>query len=187
HNTVIVEGQDQMQRAGRFLWLDWAQAQVLPAVLPDAVAAQHNGYARLGVHHRRTLQRLDPDRWVVLDELLPAAFSPASRRAAVNWLLPDCPWEMDGATLVFHLNDARLELTITPQPRAATGSARPVDVSLVRAGQVLYGNEADPRTLGWVSPLYTQRLPALNFRVTFEGTPPFTLQTQLYFRHYFTP
>ncbi|NMB88269.1 MAG: hypothetical protein GYA17_07900, partial [Chloroflexi bacterium] len=47
HNTVIVEGQDQMQRAGRFLWLDWAQAQVLPAVLPDAVAAQHNGYARL--------------------------------------------------------------------------------------------------------------------------------------------
>jgi len=26
HNTVIVDGKDQMRRAGRFLWLDWAQA-----------------------------------------------------------------------------------------------------------------------------------------------------------------
>jgi len=29
HNTVTVDGGDQMLRAGRFLYLDWAQAQVV--------------------------------------------------------------------------------------------------------------------------------------------------------------
>lgn len=63
HNTVMVDGQDQMTRAGRFLWLDWAQAEVLERLLaPDGsllrIVARHNGYRRLGVIHERTLERL---------------------------------------------------------------------------------------------------------------------------------
>jgi hypothetical protein len=27
HNTIELNHQDQMKRAGRFLWLDWAQAE----------------------------------------------------------------------------------------------------------------------------------------------------------------
>jgi len=28
HNSLTVDGQDPMQRAGRFLWLRWAQARM---------------------------------------------------------------------------------------------------------------------------------------------------------------
>ncbi len=42
HNTVMVDGQEQMIRAGRFLWLDWAQAE----------KSFHKMYPH--VHHRPT-------------------------------------------------------------------------------------------------------------------------------------
>jgi len=31
HNTLTIDGRDQMTRAGKFLWLDWAQARLLRA------------------------------------------------------------------------------------------------------------------------------------------------------------
>jgi hypothetical protein len=48
HNTVTVGGRDQMTR-GRFLWLDWAQAQATPYSVANqnAIEAWHDGDADL--------------------------------------------------------------------------------------------------------------------------------------------
>ncbi|MFZ0533060.1 MAG: heparinase II/III family protein, partial [Anaerolineales bacterium] len=48
HNTVVVDGQEFMLRAGRFLFLDWAQGKVTAAqAAPDggytSITAKHNG------------------------------------------------------------------------------------------------------------------------------------------------
>jgi hypothetical protein len=66
HNTVTIDGHDQMRRAGRFLWIHWAQGQVIETG-PNQVTAEHNGYAQLGVTHRRSLARLDARRWRIND------------------------------------------------------------------------------------------------------------------------
>ncbi|RPJ38225.1 MAG: hypothetical protein EHM21_17150, partial [Chloroflexi bacterium] len=59
HNTVEVGGQNQMRRAGRFLWLDRAQARLFDtrSFSNDAIAAQHDGYQHLGVLHKRSLKK----------------------------------------------------------------------------------------------------------------------------------
>ena len=54
HNTLTVNGQDQMRRQGRFLYVDWAQAEFLPAAEAAGdpaprLVARHNGYRRLGL------------------------------------------------------------------------------------------------------------------------------------------
>jgi uncharacterized heparinase superfamily protein len=47
-----------MTRAGRFLWLDWAQAQIPDYKTSEdgsfkSITAQHDGYSRMGVLHSR--------------------------------------------------------------------------------------------------------------------------------------
>src|SRR5580700_10842968 len=58
HNTVMVDHRDQMRRAGRFLWLDWAQARgrsysASGRAGADRFEGEHDGYNRFGVKHRR--------------------------------------------------------------------------------------------------------------------------------------
>ena len=62
HNTLTINGQDQMTRAGKFLWLDWAQAQV-ERCSPQEISAHHNGYRHLGLLHHRSLRPGDHGGW----------------------------------------------------------------------------------------------------------------------------
>jgi hypothetical protein len=63
HNTVSVDGQEQMIRAGRFLYLDWADASSKRhfetgadfAQSAQRVSARTYAYARLGIRHDRTV------------------------------------------------------------------------------------------------------------------------------------
>ena len=110
HNTLTVDGLDQMTLAGRFLWLDWAQASLVEqaggnGVDPPRLTARHDGYRRLGVTHQRSVACLPEGRWLVEDSLLPepGAKGPGAplpvHRARLHWLLPDWPWQLDtGAT-----------------------------------------------------------------------------------------
>jgi hypothetical protein len=50
-------------------------------------------------------------------------------------------------------------------------------VQLVRAGQVLSGSGDAPPYLGWVSPTYAHKIPALSLNVAAAGAPPFSLTT----------
>jgi hypothetical protein len=75
HNTLTVDGQNQMIRAGRFLWLDWAQGKLVAHEKADdgaweRLVAQHDGYRRLGIIHQRVVTAFREGRWVVEDSLL---------------------------------------------------------------------------------------------------------------------
>src|ERR1019366_1053226 len=98
HNTVMVDRRDQMRRAGRFLWLDWAQASgrsfstslsKTGSDTPDCFEGEHDGYRRLGVKHRRMVQCVTEDAWVIVDDLLGAG----EHELRLHWLLPDLPVE----------------------------------------------------------------------------------------------
>ena len=51
----MIEDKDQRTRVGRFLWLDWAQSAVISCNIPNCVTAEHDGYKKMGITHRRSL------------------------------------------------------------------------------------------------------------------------------------
>lgn len=179
HNTVTVDGADQMTAAGRFLYLDWAQATRLEdASLPDGspaqLAAYHDGYlSRYGVRHTRYVAAQPGRRWLVVDDLAappdtapPGAAAGAAgvvRRYRLGWLLPDYPWSVtdfpDGSGAALRLKTPlgwlELHLAVTPAP--ASGAL----LQLVRAGECLRGPAPDSPAWGWEALTYAHKQPAL--------------------------
>lgn len=177
HNTVSVDGRDQMTRGGKFLWLDWAQAEWLETS-PHALAAAHDGYNRLGLRHIRELWQ-EASGWAITDDFLPLPNAARSRRTfTVQWLLPDWRWSL-GENGVLRLNGPQQSLSVGVKAAAkATGNGLTApSVQLIRAGESLHGPPPPAPIFGWYSPAYAVLLPAVSLRVTFEARPPLRLST----------
>lgn len=192
HNTITIDEKEQMTRAGRFLYLDWAQGEVLSTEFVDRdhvqrLTAQHNGYRHLGITHQRTVGML-PDGWAIEDQLIPRKENPARGKIAarLHWLLPDWAWKLDlaenGINLQLLSPFGWIALKITgnsPAPEPTVMQDLPV--VLVRAGRMIYPKEANDEkahpTWGWTSPTYGIKHPALSFSVTISGILPLTLIT----------
>ena len=164
HNTVLVDGQDQMDRAGRFLWLPWSQGHVRQSTRRSkrgSVAyweGEHDGYHRFNppVAHCRAVAQIG-DAWAILDCL----DSRSSHDYCLHWLLNDFPHKWDDAAGRVVLDTPRGVYSGQCGALGAHGS-----YSLVRA------DDHSPR--GWRSPHYLCREPALSMmlctraaRVTF--------------------
>lgn len=192
HNTITIEGQDQMTRADRFLWLDWAQAEVRNANgARKRIAAQHDGYRRYGVMHHRTAEYRE-DRWVITDNLVPAS-RPRSAlivrnsplKIRLHWLLPDWPWDIedtpDEQRTVMRIESPygwiTLRVKFTPET-TYTGSSHAHKVRLIRAGELVYGTGRVSPVLGWASRNYGYKEPALSFTIEMESGLPVTVITE---------
>ena len=168
HNTLTIQDQEQMLRASRFLWLRWAQATVHANNEPDSVSASHNGYAHLGITHTRSLHLTGKDEWRVTDLLTTKSNHPPYS-VALHWLLPDLPWTLNQNVLEIRLEKASLRLTV--QAYDLQNLPTSPEFQLIRAGELVYGKGSCPPYLGWVSPTYSQREPALSLRAL-TTTPP---------------
>jgi hypothetical protein len=158
HNTVTVDHRDQMRRAGRFLWVDWAQAsgQLFSSsgACPDRFEGEHNGYKSLGVKHHRTVQWVPGSGWVILDDILGAG----EQDLRLHWLVPDFSHEVSDSPfeVVFSVGQSRIRWSIFS---SVAGSA-----AVVRAGKssAPEGAGADTQLLGWESPTYGDLRPAVS-------------------------
>ncbi|MCW5874941.1 MAG: alginate lyase family protein [Anaerolineales bacterium] len=153
HNTLMLDGADQMTRAGRFLWLDFAQATVLQHS-SRAASGEHNGYRKLGLTHRRSVQA-GPGEWLVRDEVLGET---RGHHGRLHWLLPDWPWRIAGDTLHLRSPKGRVSIQVTGHT-----------LSLLRASKRLHGRAATSPTAGWVSTSYASKQAALALVVELEG------------------
>ena len=187
HNTVTVDDQDQMTRAGRFLWLDWAQAHVLEHEKAsdgswERISAEHNGYRRLGILHQRSLTGFTDRRWRVEDRLIDQK-KQASRgefSIRLHWLLPDWPWTLkrtvEGAELLVESPNGQVKLDVGTQKDALL--AENPKICLVRAGEIVYGAGTANPILGWFSPTYATKIPALSLSLTFKARLPVVLASE---------
>jgi hypothetical protein len=170
HNTLILDGQDPMRRAGRFLWLNWAQGRVLGRWSVgdglEAIAAAHDGYRRQGAMHRRTVVRAGNDTWLVVDDIL----GRGRHRATMGWLLPDRPWSLLGSELSLELEAGRVAVTILGVDAV---------VGLYRAGELIGGSPLQDagEAWGWYSPTYALREPGLRFAAQITGPAALRLVT----------
>ena len=163
-----------MRRAGRFLYLDWAQAQVIGEQTEERLAVQHNGYRSLGVIHRRTLTVAPKGGWIVEDRLLPAGRSgDTPHSACLHWLLPDWPFELEISNLRFEIKlrspYGPIELSACVERDSCTNEP---EFQLARAGELIHGPGPIEPTWGWSSPTYDEKIPALAFRLAATGCLP---------------
>ena len=171
HNTVMVDRRDQMRRAGRFLWLDWAQASgrsfstrlsKTSTDSPDCFEGEHNGYRRLGVTHRRMVQCVTEDAWVIVDDLL----GTGEHELRLHWLLPDLPFEVSATSpfcAVLSAEKVRFRWSVF--------SGSPESAAVIRCGESLTG-DGDHELLGWESPTYGERCPAISLLYRVEAPLP---------------
>jgi Heparinase II/III-like protein/Heparinase II/III N-terminus len=180
HNTITIDGQDQMRRASRFLWLDWAQASGRAYSSTDAdnivdtFEGEHDGYNRLGVTHRRMVRWLKDCGWIIIDDVV----GTAEHEARLHWLIPDSPFNVTDSPFQVISNSmhGRIRWNIFS---SASGKA-----SVIRAGkQVMHPagrSSADDsrleknllernlletnkaQLLGWYAPTYGDLQPAVS-------------------------
>lgn len=148
HNTVTVDGRDQMTLLSRFTWTNWSKGKVLKHE-KDLWQGEHDGYKP--VSHKRTVMALNSDRWLVIDQL----DAKKLHHYALQWLLGDFPFEQRDKSVLLSLDG----MNYIVQVGTTEGGG---NFSLVRA---------DPNsTRGWRSRYYGHKEPAVS--VMLETTQP---------------
>jgi len=170
HNTLTVAGREQMTRAGRFLYLDWAQANILERS-DNSIVAEHNGYRRLGLTHRRKIRARTDGTWIVEDTLIPISGFQSAINSRLHWMLPDWAWDIDDTGLVMKVLSPFGWVVLAIDVEAQSSSCN-LQSSIVRAGELLHGAGAIAATRGWVSPTYGEKVPALSFAIAIESSTP---------------
>ncbi|EYF03872.1 asparagine synthase (glutamine-hydrolyzing) [Chondromyces apiculatus] len=168
HNTLTVDGRDQMMLYRRFKNLYPAPARRLSFVHHDRyalVAGEHHGYARHpgGCVHRRSVLQVDGDLWVVVDLVT----GEGQHTARLHWLGGDFPHHHDPAA-------GTLTLTTPSGPFCVTVTSM---TGAPLAGDVARGQEDPPR--GWLSRHYAEKVPVPSLAVVQHGTAPLTFLSVL--------
>ncbi|MEM1502841.1 alginate lyase family protein [Domibacillus sp. 8LH] len=69
HNTVMVNNQDQMKKASRFIWLNWTKSKTLRAEKINNMQifeGEHYGYSPI-THRRGVIQA--GEQWIIVDDI----------------------------------------------------------------------------------------------------------------------
>ncbi len=188
HNTITIDGADQFTRAGRFLYLDWRNVKSHYNFASSdrwntwqGLAASHNAYEpQFGVRHHRQVNVDRTETWTIHDRISFTSWN--DRTIRLHWLLPDWEWKLESSeqSLKIGLHSPHGWITLKIDLDIF---ANPPTTTLVRAGEVLWGNSVDCPTRGWVSPTYGVKLPALSLAVevrsskSVEFTSQFILPT----------
>lgn len=160
HNTVTVDGHEQMDQEGRYLWFPWIKGKVEHTLKSDGSwlafwEGGHDGYERLHdpVTYRRGVLRIGPEHWLVLDSLIGRDV----HDYRLHWLLADVPHRFEKKEGI-----VTLEFEGTHYSVMVAGNIQDIESSLVRADAL------SPR--GWVSRHYYDRQPALSMASTTRST-----------------
>jgi hypothetical protein len=164
HNTVTVAHQDQMLRAGKFLWLKRPRAQVVPSQ-PGSVAAilycdLPEAYTQI-----RTIVVAPDKGMVILDQIELAKADRELVPVTIQFLLPDWKWQLTDSGIELNNGTNHFALALSAV-NPADESDIPGTLSLIRAGKPLVGKHKNPLR-GWISTTYLQKQPALSFTMTY--------------------
>jgi asparagine synthase (glutamine-hydrolysing) len=156
HNTVTVDGRDQMERVGRFIWLPWVKGWVTGLLSSQQKTlsyweGQHDGYETRDVMYRRGILRLDDVGWLVLDRLS----GHKSHNFRLHWLLNDFAYQQN-------TTDRRIVLQTPKGNYHVHMGAFPDNATM----NVVRASTDSPR--GWQA-TYGSRKPAISVGLEFSG------------------
>lgn len=177
HNTVTVDGLDQMYLFRRFKWLYWTEAES-DGVKDNCVVGLHRGYEHLGVRHRREVSTTTCG-WRVMDSL--ERTDTELRTFRLHWLINGSvvAKSFDAATSVYSVSfdsdSARYVLKVEAQDAESGGSLMRED-----ACQVLCERPA-PEVAGWHSRYYGTRFAATSVECAVESAEPVRFVSRIEF------
>jgi hypothetical protein len=166
HNTVVVDGRDQMLHRRQFKVLYWTKAQLLAFEDHPTWAlcsGEHYGYRRHtgACVHRRSVLFVKDDLWIVID----CVVGEGEHDVRLHWLGGEFPWAHDGATL-------KLD---TPRGKFSVAA---FDVNGTPAASTVVAGADDPPR-GWMSRYYGEKVAVPSYVVERRGAVPQTLVTIL--------
>jgi asparagine synthase (glutamine-hydrolysing) len=163
HNTIMVDGHDQMLHFRQFKTLFWTDAALLK--FEDhadwsLVEGEHYGFRRTSrCTHRRSVLFLKDDLWVVVDTI----FGEGTHTARLHWLAGSFPFEFDASNACVSLATPRGEFCVT----ILDGAGSPVT-----GADVVHGSEMPAR--GWHSRNYGEKEPVPSLAAAVSGPVPLT-------------
>lgn len=167
HNTVCVDGRDQSEIGGNFMWLRKASSRLLRAELGgarDVWEAEHDGYRNLGdpVTHRRRLELDHASGCLTVWDRLDCK---GRHSATVNWhFSPEVDVSLHpGGVVTARVPGILVTLTMPdggPEPTLLNGSLEPV--------------------AGWFSPAFGVKLPTSTLAWTRTVDGALEWRTQLH-------
>jgi hypothetical protein len=167
HNTVRIDGEDQSEPGGNFLWLHKARAGCslwLSSAQKDSFEGWHDGYMRLPdpVKHRRLIELDKAARTVIVEDSLEMA-------------------EAHDVELFFHFSE-RCQVSGSDGMLAATNGPLKLRVTLPEGGAVEVLSGSLSPIAGWISRSFDRRVPCptLVWRARLAG--PALLRTVLEIR-----
>ncbi len=181
HNTVTVDGRDQMTHGGRFLTLDWFPAYSKSIIdtnekILQKSMAYHHGYR--GVQHERFVTVFIDGHWLVEDQLR----SQTQHTYRLHWLIPDWEWETStrGERIELRIKSPHgwITLGLDSDPSA---HELPSMVTITRAGEQIYGQNSVSPIDGWISDFYGEKSPALSIAVTVKAVQNFQFRSEFTF------
>lgn len=167
HNTITINGTDQMQRMSRFLWLDHAQARLLQKD-ENTVTANHNGYRRFGIIHERMIQFTPSKGFTIRDRFIKKKNSSRNLEFCLHWLLPDWQWQLIGNTFVLHGAQFTINLFVTARSESTGQEILAHDISVIRAGKTMSGKQTE-EIMGWESDTYGEKHPVVSYLLKFSS------------------
>lgn len=167
HNTVVVDGHDQMVHHRQFKVLYWTRARAIEFTDSSAfvlAAGEHYAFARYAGRpvHRRSVLFVKTGLTVVADFV---AGGPGQHTARLHWLGGEYPHRdlRENNGLVFDTSAGDFSVSIFDR------DGRPA------AGETARGVERPPR--GWLSRYYGERVPVPSFTTIISGGLPLVLVT----------
>jgi hypothetical protein len=164
HNTLVVDGLDQSDYGGSFLWLRDVNAALVPDGDARSVHARHDGYGRLAdpvIHHRRVT--LAPDGRGVLVE---------------DWL--ECSTAHTVELLWHAAPGARLSpLASGERGWRLDGQRRSLQITLEPPHEARVIEACESPAQGWVSTRFYERTPAPVLSIHNELQPGQVLATKI--------
>jgi hypothetical protein len=164
HNTVTIDGKNQMSKGPRFMWFDWTKSKLImhksfKSGYAQIFQGQHYGYCRDGMNviHQRAVLTLDDKCWLIVDDVL----GNGRHESKAVWNLADIDYDLS-------------DNMITMNSKYGL-----VCIAVLSSGQLTYecgyGNEDIPA--GWQSLYYGQRQPAPAFICTANCELPLRIIT----------
>lgn len=166
HNTLTVDGQNQSQIGGSFLWLKHAHATIKGYGNDSSgcqwIEGEHDGYKRMGVHHRRKIRFCNNGREIYIDDIV---------EGSGNHLLV--------LYLHFHSDITlnKLDETNWQAERTNIDSIMNIEVDKACEWQAVRGNTQP--ILGWHSEMLGKKEATFTLYGQYEGVLPIRLLTKL--------
>lgn len=167
HNTLQVDGEDQMLHYRRFKTLYWTRAKLSRFEKEPGWAVcggEHHGFQRTaGCIHQRSVLLARDDVWVIADRIV----GEGTHAVRLHWLGGDFPYQYDRRQGRLTLNTGLGRFCIAVVD----------DRGLPLPGNVVSGSEEPPR--GWLSRYYGEKVAVPSLAVERRGTVPLQWVTVL--------